>query len=122
MAANPTIEMKAQLQNDMPIGARGARTSTWDGAEGFVGVVGRGDKARAPVVPGVAGSVGAVGSADAGLFEGVANESLLPKLRTGDSQPLPEVEGEEVLEPLPKRGVSGEDASSSGVVNSSFGM
>ena len=73
-------------------------------------------------MPGVAGSVGTVGSADEGLFLGVANESLLPKLRTGDSHPLPGVEGEEVLEPLPKRGVSGEDASSSGVVNSSFGI
>ena len=122
-ATNPTIAMKAQLQTDSPTVARGARTSAAGGAEGFVGVFGLGLNARDPAVPGVAGGVGVVGSADFGVFEGVtASDNLEPKLRTGDSQPLPGVSGEERLEPLPKRGVSGEAASSSGVVNSSFGM
>ena len=118
-ATNPTIAMNAQLQIDSPTLARGARTSAAGGAEGFVGVFGLGLNAREPAVPGVAGGVGVVGSADFGFFEGVNSP---PKLRTGDSQPLPGVSGEELLEPLPKRGVSGEAASSSGVVNSSFGM
>ena len=118
-AANPTIAMKAQLQIDSPTLARGARTSSAGGAEGFVGVFGLGLNARDPAVPGVAGGVGVAGSADFGVFEGVNSP---PKLRTGDSHPLPGVSGEELLEPLPKRGVSGDAASSSGVVNSSFGM
>ena len=121
-ATNPTIAMKAQLQTDSPTVARGARTSAAGGAEGFVGVLGLGLNARDPAVPGVAGDVGVVGSADFGVFEGVTADNLAPRLRTGDSQPLPGVSGEERLEPLPKRGVSGEAASSSGVVNSSFGM
>ena len=121
-AANPTIAIKAQLQIDNPTVARGARTSAAGGAEGFVGVLGLGLNAREPAVPGVAGGVGGVGFADFGVFEGDAADNLAPKLRTGDSQPLPGVSGEELLEPLPKRGVSGEAASSSGVVNSSFGM
>ena len=128
-ATNPTMAMNAQLQIDSPTVGREARTSgsihatprtsAAGGAEGFVGVFGLGLNAREPAVPGVAGGVGVVGSADFGVFEGVNSP---PKLRTGDSQPLPGVSGEELLEPLPKRGVSGEDASSSGVVNSSFGM
>ena len=118
-AANPTIAINAQLQIDSPTLARGARTSSAGGAEGFVGVFGLGLNARDPAVPGVAGGVGVVGSADSGVFEGVNSP---PKLRTGDSQSLPGVSGEELLEPLPKRGVSGEAASSSGVVNSSFGI
>ena len=131
-AANPTIAINAQLQIDRPTVGRGARTSgsihatprtsAAGGAEGFVGVFGLGLNAREPAVPGVAGGVGVVGSADFGVFEGDAADNLAPKLRTGDSQPLPGVAGEELLEPLPKRGVSGEAASSSGVVNSSFGM
>ena len=128
-ATNPTMAMNAQLQIDSPTVVRGARTSgsihatprtsAAGGAEGLVGVFGLGLNAREPAVPGVAGGVGVVGSADFGFFEGVNSP---PKLRTGDSQPLPGVSGEELLEPLPKRGVSGEAASSSGVVNSSFGM
>ena len=132
-ATNPTMAMNAQLQIDSPTVGRGARTSgsihatprtsAAGGAEGFVGVFGLGLNARDPAVPGVAGGVGVVGSADFGVFEGVtASDNLEPKLRTGDSQPLPGVSGEERLEPLPKRGVSGEDTSSSGVANSSFGM
>ena len=121
-ATNPTIAMKAQLQTDSPTVARGARTSVAGGAGGFVGVFGLGLNARDPAVPGVAGGVGVVGSADFGVFEGVTADNLAPKLRTGDSQPLPGLSGEELLEPLPKRGVSGEAAPSSGVVNSSFGM
>ena len=129
-ATNPTMAMNAQLQIDSPTVGREARTSgsihatprtsAAGGAEGFVGVFGLGLSAREPAVPGVAGGV--VGSADFGVFEGVIAESFAPRLRTGDSQPLPGVSGEELLEPLPKRGVSGEAASSSGVVNSSFGM
>ena len=119
-ATNPTIAMKAQLQTDSPTVARGARTSATGGAEGFVGVLGLGLNAREPAVPGVAGGV--AGLADFGVFGGDAADNLAPKLRIGDSQPLPGVSGEECLEPLPKRGVSGEAASSSGVVNSSFGM
>ena len=87
-AANPTIAINAQLQIDSPTLARGARTSSAGGAEGFVGVFGLGLKARDPAVPGVAGGVGVVGSADFGVFEGVtASDNLEPKLRTGDSQP-----------------------------------
>ena len=85
-ATNPTIAINAQLQTDSPTVARGARTSAAGGAEGFVGVFGLGLNARDPAVPGVAGGVGVVGFADFGVFEGVNSP---PKLRTGDSQPLP---------------------------------
>ena len=112
--------MKAQLQIDRPFLARGTRTSPIGGAEGFVGVSGLGLNAREPEVPGVAGGV--AGSSVFGVLGGDAAESFELILRIGDNQSLPGVSGEERLEPLPKRGVSGDAASSSGVVNSSLGM